>query len=116
MADPTLPKDFFTPQSMLTLAGATGSTFVIVNGLQRVFNVNPRWLGLAIAQAIVLVGVYASGGKGIVDYVVGVVNGFLVFCSAGGATDLARTARQDKGATGGAPRGGGRRHFLSSWF
>src|SRR5260370_34020753 len=30
-----LPKEFFTLQSMLTLTGATGATFVVSNGLQR---------------------------------------------------------------------------------
>jgi hypothetical protein len=103
---------------MLTLSGATGSTFVVANGLQRAFDFNPRWLALAIAEMIVLLGVYASGGREIVDYAIGVINGFLVFCSAAVATGV---ASGDSGA-GGVGRGGvsggetGSRQFLSSWF
>jgi hypothetical protein len=58
--------------------------FVISNGLQLAFNFNPRWLALLISQVIVLSGVY-MGGVGI-DYFVGLVNGFLVYCTAAGAT------------------------------
>jgi hypothetical protein len=116
----SLPNDFFTVQSMLTLSGATGATFVVCNGLQTALNFNPRWLGLLVAQVIVLVGVAASGGTGLIAYFVGVINGFLVYCSAAGATGalgggggIARGAvdhaRVDAGASS-------RRRFLSTWF
>ena len=55
--------EFFTIQSMLTLTGATGATFVVANGLQKAFNFNPRW---SIAQAISLFGVLTTG-KGAAD-------------------------------------------------
>jgi hypothetical protein len=80
-----IPKEFFTFQSMLTLTGATGAVFVISNGLQLAFNFNPRWLALVISQIVVLGGVYVTGGVGI-DYFIGLVNGFLVYCTAAGAT------------------------------
>jgi hypothetical protein len=117
MVDP-LPKEFFTLQSMLTLSGATGSTFVVANGLQRAFNFNPRWLALAIAEAIVLLGVYASGGRDIIDYAIGVINGFLVYCSAAGATGVAGggSGSSAVGRGIGVGIGTGRRSFLSSWF
>lgn len=37
-ATPTIPKEFFTLQSMLTLTGATGVVFVVSNTIQAVFN------------------------------------------------------------------------------
>jgi hypothetical protein len=52
-----VPKDFFTIQSVVTLSGVTGTTFVVCNGLQRAFDFNPKWLGLAVAQVLVLLGV-----------------------------------------------------------
>jgi hypothetical protein len=118
---------FFTLQSMMTLGGATGATFVVANGIQRAFDYNPRWLALAIAQAACLGVVFHSGGLGS-DYVIGIINGFLVYCSAAGATGVAgaavgagaaapATARA--GNVGGqvtqAPLGAGRR-FFSAWF
>ncbi|MER9228944.1 hypothetical protein NKI39_25590 [Mesorhizobium sp. M0664] len=116
-----LPNDFFTIQSMLTLSGATGATFVICNGLQQAFNFNPKWLGLLVAQLIVGAGVAASGGDGLIAYLVGLINGFLVFCSAAGATSalgqggppaIARgeVAAADKQSPT------NKRRFLSSWF
>ena len=118
-----IPKEFFTLQSMLTLTGAAGATFVISNGLQAAFNFNPRWLALAIAQAIVLVGTKLTGGSG-ADYFVGVINGFLVFSTTVGATH----ALGGGGGGGGGPIARGaeqavapqrtesRRRFLSPWF
>ncbi len=44
-----LPNEFFTAESMFTMSGATGVTFVVSNGLQRAFNFNPRWLAFVIA-------------------------------------------------------------------
>jgi hypothetical protein len=121
------PADFYTIGTMITLSGATGATFVVCNGLQKAFNFNPRWLALLVAQIIVLVGVYAVGKRELLDYFVGVINGFLVFCSAAGATGVLSS-----GGSGGADavsRGATdarrsaepqydrtRRRFLSTWF
>lgn len=87
MADPTLPTEFFTPQSMLTLTGATGIVFVIVNGVKTAFDFNPKWFGLLISQIISLVGVALSGGHGL-SYFVGVINGFLIFSTAAGVSSV----------------------------
>jgi len=115
-----LPKEFFTVESMLTLTGATGATFVISNGLQKAFDFNPRWLALAIAVSVCLFGVFATGGRP-TDYFVGLVNGFLVYCTAAGATGMGGGGQPEvkppnvKDGT----RAGiilGKRTFLSPWW
>jgi hypothetical protein len=116
-----MPSEFFTVQSMLTLSGATGSTFVICNGLQTAFNFNPRWLGLLVAQIIVLAGVAASGGTGPLPYLVGVINGFLVYCSAAGATSAVGGGGAPPIARGqvpgqDSPPPAAHRRFLTPWF
>ncbi|OSJ13535.1 hypothetical protein BST63_16465 [Bradyrhizobium canariense] len=116
-----MPNEFFTVQSMLTLSGATGATFVICNGLQTAFNFNPKWLGLLVAQIIVLAGVVASGGAGPMPYLVGVINGFLVYCSAAGATSAVGGGGAPPIARGqvpgqDAPLTPARRGFLTPWF
>ncbi len=114
-----LPKDFFTVASMATLTGCTGATFVVCNGLQRAFSFNPRWLGLAVSAVLVLGGVYASGGRSPVDYLIGTVNSFLVYCSAAGATGALGAGAGDavsRGFGSGHGKGGGARGFLSPWF
>ena len=111
-----LPREFFTPQSMLTLTGATGATFVIANGLQKAFDFNPKWLALVIAVTICVVGVFATGGR-MVDYFVGVMNGFLVYCTAAGATGFAAAAQSNAQAS--ATRSSSvlsSRRFLSRWW
>ena len=115
------PKDFYTLASMLTLSGSTGATFVICNGLQRAFDFNPRWLGLAVAAVVVLGGVYASGGRSPVDYLIGIINSFLVYCSAAGATGALGSGGDrpvSRGTTMAPSDGhpGSKRRFLSPWF
>ena len=111
-----LPKEFFTLQSMLTLTGATGATYVVANGLQAAFNFNPRWLALVIAQAISFFGVYSAHGEGS-DYFIAFINGFLIYCTAAGATSVSSKPHVNV-----RPRGedaivsSNRRQFFSQWF
>jgi hypothetical protein len=118
---PQLPNEFFTLQSMLTLTGATGIVFVVANGLKVAFDFNPKWLGLALAEIVALLGIVFSGGHGL-DYFIGVINGFLIFSAAAGVSSMGGApAPASKGAVadaaalkkGEAPS---RRRFVSSWF
>jgi hypothetical protein len=130
-----IPQDFFTAGTMLTLTGATGATFIICNTIQRAFDFNPRWLGLVVAEIIVLSGVYGVSQGTLVDYLVGMVNGCLVFCSAAGATGALGSSTQPgetrgttaakapvppklRGARGGSGTSSATapRRFLSPWF
>jgi hypothetical protein len=117
----TLPNEFFTPQSMLTLTGATGIVFVVTNGLKAAFDFSPRWIGLAIGEVISLLGVGLSGGQGL-DYFVGVINGFLIFSAAAGVSSAGgpKDAAISRGGVGNADdaRRGlpPRRRFWSAWF
>jgi hypothetical protein len=120
-----MPTEFFTMQSMLTLAGATGATFVVANGLQRAFDFSPKWLALAIAEAISLVGVFTSISDGeswgFSDLFVGVINGFLIYCTAAGGTHMLGSDGPSEAIARGAadaaqPHAGSKRRFLSPWF
>jgi hypothetical protein len=77
-----IPKDLFTPESILTLTGATGATYVVCAGLQQALNFNPKWLALAIAQVLALAGTYATQPQDLVHYLIAIVNGFLIYCTA----------------------------------
>jgi uncharacterized membrane protein len=89
-----LPNQFFTLQSMFTLTGATGVVFVICNGLQAAFQFNPKWLGLVISLLLSIFTTYLSCGAagkdhaGGIDYIVGIVNGFLIYATATGTTQI----------------------------
>jgi hypothetical protein len=114
-------KEFFTLQTMLTLTGASSATVIIANSIQYAFNVSPRWLALLIAEVISNVGVYVNHGLAI-DYFVGIVNGFLIFCTAVGASQMVGR-RRSRGAARGVDdlrtsqeTGDSRRHFFTAWF
>jgi hypothetical protein len=113
-----IPKDFYTLPSMLTLSGSVGAVFIICNGIQAAFNYNPKWLALMVAVLIALAGVYFSHGTGS-DYFVGFVNGFLIYGTASGATQVLGKPTAQQGtartvaANVGTPQ---KRTFLSSWW
>ena len=116
--------DLFTLESLATLAGSTGATFAVTNGLGMAFNFARKWLGLAVAQVICIAIVYFTGGSGS-DYFVAVLNGFLVFCAAagaaagatpGGAQVMARGGNFHAGVEVEGSGDGNNRTFLSRWF
>ena len=123
----SIPDQFFTVQSMCTLTGASGVTFLICNSLQRALNFNPKWLALAIALALSLIGTCLAGKRDAVDYFVGFVNGFLIYATAAGGTEIMgganrtnRTNVESEDDTYGASRPrrqeAAKRRFSSSWF
>jgi len=110
-----LPKDFFTPESALTLSGAVAMTYVVSNTCQAAFGFNPRWLALLIALVISLFGVWSTHG-GLTDYVFGVVNACLIYLSAVGVSAVsAKRAVRTRGVDTKAVEPG-KRTFLSPWW
>lgn len=97
-----MANEFFTLTSLGTLAGATGATVAVTNGLRTALNINPRWLGLLISE-IVCVGVLlASGPSHASDWFICVLNGFLVFATSAGATAVGAAAAGNAPAKQGA--------------
>ena len=123
MAGGPLPNEFFTPQSMLTLTGATGIVFVVENGLKTAFDYSPKWIGLAIAQSVSIYRGCAKRRWGL-DYFVGIINGFLIFSAAAGVSSVggpqaAATPPGDVLNADDIRQGrnlGARSRFWSSWF
>lgn len=119
-----LPKEFFTIQSMVTLTGASGATFIICNGLQKAFDFNPKWLALVVALGLSFFGVYETTAGRPSDYFIGLINGFLIFCTAAGATEFSGSKGNPPGQAlprgeanlAGRPVKAPKRKFGSSWF
>ncbi len=116
----SLPQEFFTLQSMLTLGGASTATWLICNVLQHVTNFNPRWLALLLAEVFATYGTYINAHVPS-DFVVALVNGFLIYSSAVGITQI--TGVSNAPASGmGAPQNPNaapaktRRSFRSTWW
>ena len=120
--------EFFTISTLGTLAGATGATVAVTNGIKTAFNADPRWLGLLVAEVVCL-GVLLAGGQAQAqDWFIGILNGFLVFATSAGATAVgAATAgrsaakqnarsRRAGGTLESTPPPPSRQRFWSSWF
>jgi hypothetical protein len=111
--------DLFTIESTLSLTGAVSIVFVICNSCQSAFNFNPKWFALAVSIAIALLGVTQNPKSQALDYFVGVLNGFLIFCTSAGATQAVGKSPTSAAAPttfGGRSIAGGRRKFLTTWF
>jgi hypothetical protein len=109
-----IPHEFFTLESMLTLTGASGATFVMSNGLQKAFNFSPKWLGLAVAMFVSMGGVAMSGGAGS-DYFVGFVNAFLIYATASGVTSAAAGPAKANRPRGDVSTNAPPRSFFTPW-
>lgn len=83
----TVPEGFFSIATFSTLAGATGIVLVVTNGLRQAFGADPRWLGLVVSQVVMITGVLLLDG-GAKEYLMAVLNGFLVFSTASGAATI----------------------------
>lgn len=135
----SVSNQFFTLASFASLASASTIVFVVSNGLQRAFNFNPRWLGLLLSIVVGCLGIYvaplltipAGAAPGAIDYLIGLLNGFLIFATASGATSAAGSVvgagnpKADVGGPSAAPSGAqaqlqtvpaSRRGFLQPWF
>jgi hypothetical protein len=109
-----LPPDLFTTGSMLTLAGATLITSIITNTCQHAFNWNPKWLGLVVAIIVMLVGALLTPEAKAVNYVMAVINGFLVYASSAGIMQMSGRDLPQPGHAAAMTRI--RRVFMSKWF
>jgi len=94
-----IPKDFFTPTSLATLAGATGAVYVVCGTIQRVFNYNPKWLALLVSILVSYIAAFitVSDGNDAIKYIIAFFNGCLIYITATGSNTM----------FGSAPGGGG---------
>lgn len=112
-----IPNEFFTPESMLTLTSSSMAVFIISNGMQTAFNFNPKWLALILSLIISIAGVYFSNGKS-VNYFVGVINGFLIYATVAGGTQIVGRPNPDRNDPDITASGleDTKRKFLSRWY
>jgi hypothetical protein len=112
-----LPDQFFSGESFLTLAGASGMVFIVCNALQASLNFNPRWLALAVAEVIAIFGTAISHSTVVPsDYFVSLLNGCLIYCTAVGGTALAGAGQRKGKPRGFASSDSDRRQLFTPWF
>jgi len=106
----------FTRESLLTLQGAALAAMIIPNVLTYLIGATflpyEKWLGFGIAMAFAIYIATRSKEKGILKWVIAVLNGFLIFSASAGLTDMlggVRTADVSPISPAGIP-------FFHSWF
>ena len=114
-----LPEEFFSRTSILTLAGASGAVYVVTSAMQHAMNFNPRWLALLLSIALGVGGAATIQAPTLVDYVVGLVNGCLIYCITAGINNI--SAKPSPGAmvskgSDGPTMAAQQRTFRSRWF
>ena len=109
-----LPSEFFTPESMLTLAGAVVMTTVVTNVCQYVFGWNPKWFGLLLAIIISIAGVILTGNYKLISFFIGLINGFLIYANSAGIMQMAGTNANSN--TLKLQNGKIKRGFMNKWF
>jgi len=106
----------FTAESLMSLQGAALVAMVIPNVLTYLigpaFAPLEKWLGFGIAMLLALYIAARSTEKGLMKWLVGILNGFLIFAAAAGLTQVF-------GALGGSAQGPsspGRLPFFHGWY
>jgi hypothetical protein len=103
-------EQFFTLDSLATLAGATGATLVVTNTAKQAFGFAQRWFGLLVAE-VVCIGLAIWAHRTGSDYVIAMLNGCLVFLGAAGASDGA-----SPGSRGNATSRGSAAEEVHTWW
>jgi hypothetical protein len=120
----SLPTEFYTWQSFGTLAGATTATYLVTSTIQRVFDWNPKWLPLLVAELVTCGYALVAGGRP-QELVVAAMNGLLVYSAAAGSNVVATRPQADAKSRSRRPRFGAaaaettrpaRRGRLGRWY
>lgn len=113
----TTVQNFFTPSSIATLGGASVAVMVISNTLRTLFKWNSPFVGFITALVVAFLAALISGSlHGLVDFIVTIINGFLLFSSAAGIQETAIRASQGQAIASPESRTQEPIKWLSSWF
>ena len=101
--------DLLTWQTLATLAGAAGATWLITNVIRYVTGYDARWVGLAVAFVLQMLVWFFVSDQSINAFVLAVLNSFVIYVAdTGGAAILSA-------ATAGPSIRSGR-EFTARWW
>jgi hypothetical protein len=87
-----LPDNYFDRNGIGTLAGSSGAVFIVTTALLRLVpGFDPRWVAFALSLALGI-GRAVPGARDWLDYVLGALNGCLIFLTATGGNQAAGAA------------------------
>lgn len=92
--------DFFTWEQLVTVAGATAATVIIVDAARAAFGISPRWLALAVAALISLAAWIVTAEYTVDTGLLAVLNTFVVYMAATGSQSVISRTRKFEPARG----------------
>lgn len=103
--------EFFSWQTLGTVAGATLATVLVVNALKAAFNWSPRWLGLLVAGILQAAVWWFASDQSVQALVMALINAFVVYLAAIGGNQIVSSQRpRDVRAAA------GQREFWAPWW
>lgn len=83
-----MPVDFFTGSQLLTLAGATLATIVIVNAVRHAWGWSPRWFALVVALLVSVAAWFLWSPHTPEAFALAVLNTFVIYTAATGGNQI----------------------------
>jgi len=117
-----IPTEFYTIESFATLTGATSIVLISTNALNYAFNLNPRFIALFLSILISYIGLLSKGLTNNFELFIGLFNGFLIYCTAIGASQITGRRKSEAKATFSLFSLSykkiyrGKKHFFIKWF
>jgi hypothetical protein len=118
-----IPQQLISPDSLTTFGGISVAVVAITNSLKNALGSNPPWVAWILAMVICVLGaVFNKPKPDAIGYVIALVNGCIVYCSAFGMNSLGAATSTKVGTFAGAAPGmsgkGTRvgRPFFENWL
>lgn len=112
----SLPQDYYTWESLRTLAIAAGAVIVVSNTLRTLLKFDSPWVPFLVSVGLTVFGAYSAAKlESAPDWIITLLNSCLLFCTATGANQGLVAARP---RVEGEQRPYGRRpvRWLSPWL
>ena len=106
-----------TPTTVGTMAGATCGVVAVSVVFRKVFKINHPIVPLVTSLVVTLALAQTTNSLGtLIDWLIAVLNGCILFCAAVGANETAADATTPKPAGAGMQQGGAPMPWIKSFF
>lgn len=93
-----LPTDWLTPESIVTLSGASAAVVAVANTCWKLFKAPPMVTGALVSVALAIYGALEAGTLGTgTGFIVAILNAFVLFSMAFGIDETLSTFAYPKG-------------------
>ncbi|HEV8525660.1 MAG TPA: hypothetical protein VGQ71_14285 [Terriglobales bacterium] len=117
MLESATQHDFLNPITIATFGGSTGAILAVTFTIRKVFGVNRPAVPFVLALAFSFALAWSQASlKTVIDWIIAVVNGCLLFCAVAGANETANVAVNPQAAGQGEQQGAEPKRMIRSLF